>query len=373
MSTDPLNGKLWDVWQGDAIAWLDSLPAKCVDLVMCSPPYEKARTYLEAGEDLGIARSMEAWVSWLIEVAIAMRRVCRGLCVMVVEGQTAGYRYSAGPMLLMADLHRRGFHLRKPPIYRRVGIPGSGGPDWWRNDYEPIICFTSGGKLPWSDNTATGHAPKYAPGGAMSHRLADGARVNQWGPLGSRRGAGNQDVDRNTRKQGRPSHRILTVGEDLTAAILFEGGELKEQAPQKTGSPRRPDGSREGQDYTPPVLANPGNVISQTYSAQEVEQLLGEVYDLIDCKVGGGAMGSDLAHENEAPYPESLVEPFVRCFCPPDGIVCDPFAGSSTTGAVALKWGRRYLGADLRASQVELSRRRLEGLRTMFDQLPKDA
>ena len=60
---------------------------------------------------------------------------------------------------LMADLSRRGFHLRKPPIYRRVGIPGSGGSrdqhaasgggaDWWRNDYEFCICWTRGGKLP---------------------------------------------------------------------------------------------------------------------------------------------------------------------------------------------------------------------------------
>ena len=27
------------------------------------------------------------------------------------------------------------------------------------------------GKLPWSDNTACGHPPKWAPGGEMSHRL----------------------------------------------------------------------------------------------------------------------------------------------------------------------------------------------------------
>jgi hypothetical protein len=40
---------------------------------------------------------------------------------------------------------------------------------------EPIICCTRGGRLPWSDNTAMGHMPKYKPGGKLSHRKKDAA------------------------------------------------------------------------------------------------------------------------------------------------------------------------------------------------------
>ena len=50
----------------------------------------------------------------------------------MVAGQTRNYRWSAGPALLMAELHRAGLSLRNPPIFSRVGIPGSGGPDWLR-------------------------------------------------------------------------------------------------------------------------------------------------------------------------------------------------------------------------------------------------
>jgi DNA modification methylase len=83
---------------------------------------------------------------------------------------------------------------------------------------------------------------------------------------------------------------------------------------------------------------------------------------VIDCgAVGGGNMGSALCHENEAPFPESLAEFFVRSFCRPGGLVCDPFSGSGTTGAVAVRHGRRFVGCDLRASQVELTRRRIAG------------
>jgi hypothetical protein len=94
--------------------------------------------------------------------------------------------------------------------------------------------------------------------------------------------------------------------------------------------------------YKPPALANPGNVI--------------------DCKVGGGRMGSPLAHENEAPFPEELAEFFVRSFAPPGSVVLDPFCGSGTTLAAALRHGRRALGIDLRESQVSLTRRRVAGV-----------
>jgi DNA modification methylase len=86
-------------------------------------------------------------------------------------------------------------------------------------------------------------------------------------------------------------------------------------------------------------LANPGNVIK--------------------CKVGGGLMGHKLAHENEAPYPESLTNFLIRSFCPPMGVVLDPFCGSGTTLASAVKAGRDAIGIDVRQTQVDLTNKRL--------------
>lgn len=289
-----------------------AMPDKSVDLVFCSPPYEAARTY---GIDYRL-RGQE-WVDWAAERFLECLRVCRGLVAWVVEGQTRNFRYSATPALLMADLHRRNVHLRKPPIFSRVGIPGSGGPDWLRNDYEFIVCATSGSKLPWSDNTAMGHPPKWAPGGEMAHRLSDGSRVNQWGKNGSPRGMGNRRADGTLDSSLRPSHRLVT--------------------PNQT---QRENGEDGNGSYLPPVLANPGNIIH--------------------CKVGGGLMGSKLAHSNEAPFPEALAEFFVRSFCPPGGIVLDPFCGSGTTLAVALKYGRRGIGLDIRESQISLTKQRVQ-------------
>ena len=106
-------------------------------------------------------------------------------------------------------------------------------------------------------------------------------------------------------------------------------------------------GKRLSRNNGRPAIANPGNVIK--------------------CNVGGGLMGSRLSHSNEAPFPESLAEFFVRSFCPPGGVVLDPFVGSGTTGAVAVKTGRKFIGIDLRQSQIALSYRRLSEARQQMN------
>ena len=47
-----------------------------------------------------------------------------------------------------------------------------------------------------------------------------------------------------------------------------------------------------------------------------------------------------------------LCELAYRWFCPPGGLILDPFAGGSVRGIVAAKLGRRYVGIDLRPEQI---------------------
>jgi hypothetical protein len=319
----------------DCLEWMRTQPSDSVDLVFCSPPYEAARTY---GIDFNLKG--QDWVDWCVERYVECVRLSRGLVAWVVEGQTRQFRYSAAPLLFMADLHRAGVHLRKPPAFHRVGIPGSGGPDWLRNDYEFIVCGTKGGKLPWSDNTAMGHPPKWAPGGAMSNRQSNGSRVNQWGhSIDS--GATVVDEGGVVRSRGkRPSHELQNRGVNGHGEPGAKGGTKTDR--KVMARSRR--GSRDNGGYNIPALANPGNVLK-----------------LI---VGGGAMGSKLAHENEAPFPGSLPEFFIRSFCPAGGTVLDIFSGSGTTVAVAARLGRNGIGVDIRQSQVELGRRRVSEVQT---------
>lgn len=58
-----------------------------------------------------------------------------------------------------------------------------------------------------------------------------------------------------------------------------------------------------------------------------------------------------------------LCEIVYRWFCPPRGLVIDPFAGGSVRGVVAGKLGRNYVGVELRAVQVESNRRQASRIR----------
>lgn len=78
-------------------------------------------------------------------------------------------------------------------------------------------------------------------------------------------------------------------------------------------------------------------------------------------------MGHKLATENEAPYPLKLVEPFVLALSNPGDVVGDPFLGSGTSGHAALLHSRRFVGADIRSSQVILSQRRLSEVNSALD------
>lgn len=52
-------------------------------------------------------------------------------------------------------------------------------------------------------------------------------------------------------------------------------------------------------------------------------------------------------------------EKLVRFFSEPDGLVCDPFAGSGTTAVAAVRGGRRFVGCDVDPGAVALARGRL--------------
>jgi hypothetical protein len=71
-------------------------------------------------------------------------------------------------------------------------------------------------------------------------------------------------------------------------------------------------------------------------------------------------MGSKLAHENEAPFPESLARSAVMSLCPPGGIVYDPFGGSGTTAAAAIMARRSFVVTDIREEQCDLTLKRIE-------------
>lgn len=88
----------------------------------------------------------------------------------------------------------------------------------------------------------------------------------------------------------------------------------------------------------PPALANPGNII--------------------DCGAGGH-VGSRIANEGDAPFPEELVRKLLLPFCPEGGWVLDCFGGTGTTAKVANVHNRNAVLIEANIDDVERSARRV--------------
>ena len=60
-----------------------------------------------------------------------------------------------------------------------------------------------------------------------------------------------------------------------------------------------------------------------------------------------------------ATFPPELPERILKCACPQDGIVLDPFFGAGTTGLAAEKLGRKWIGIELDPESVQIAQDRL--------------
>lgn len=67
-----------------------------------------------------------------------------------------------------------------------------------------------------------------------------------------------------------------------------------------------------------------------------------------------------------ATFPPDLIEPCILAGSREGDVVLDPFNGSGTTGAVALKHHRDYIGCELNPKYIELTRKRLAKVQLVF-------
>ncbi|MEM4203789.1 MAG: site-specific DNA-methyltransferase [Candidatus Methanomethylicaceae archaeon] len=60
-----------------------------------------------------------------------------------------------------------------------------------------------------------------------------------------------------------------------------------------------------------------------------------------------------------AAFPEKLIEPCILAGSDPGDVVLDPFCGIGTTGVVALRHGRKFIGCDINPEYIEYAEKRI--------------
>lgn len=70
-----------------------------------------------------------------------------------------------------------------------------------------------------------------------------------------------------------------------------------------------------------------------------------------------------------ATYPEELIEPCILAGSQIGGVVLDPFFGSGTTGRVAVKLNRSYIGVELNPKYIEIEKKRTSNIQMTLEGL----
>lgn len=76
---------------------------------------------------------------------------------------------------------------------------------------------------------------------------------------------------------------------------------------------------------------------------------------------GGGKSSEDeYAHEHPAIFPEKLAADHIVSWSNPGDTVLDPFLGSGTTGKMAVKLGRNFVGIEISEAYMEIAQKRIQ-------------
>jgi DNA modification methylase len=308
-----------DIRQGDVLAKLAELPEESVHCVVTSPPYYGLRDYGVEGQ-IGLERDPQQYVSTLVNVFREVRRVLRKdgtLWVNIGDTYAANRSYQV-PSTKGGPKHApaQGFKdsgMRVPEGLKPkdlIGIP-------WR------LAFALQADGWYLRSDIIWHKPNAMPTSAKDRPTT----AHEYVFL--------------LTKNEHYYYNAAAISEPAThAGKVVTLGEKSFSKRQALGMGVAPSGNALKDTYTVPETRNKRSVWS------------------INTQPYKGA--------HAAVFPEALVEPCVLAGSPESGTVLDPFMGSGTTGVVALRHTRNFIGVELNPESISLARQRLDILTNLW-------
>lgn len=322
---------------GDALEMLKGLDGESVDCCVTSPPYYGLRDYGVDGQ-IGLEETPEEYVAKLVDVLREVKRVLRsdGTLWLNIADSYAGsgkgrnsdgscsatgkqatntgavigelFKDKSGckpkdligiPWLLAFALRADGWYLRQEIIWSKPNPMPESVKDRCTKSHESIFLLSK------SPNY-------YFDGEAISEIVADSTVTRMQQDIESQAGS--------TRVPGKSN------------------GVMKAVAAPRYG----------GKKYT-----ENQEVFNRTKS--------GNAYDFRERRNKRDVWTistTPFSGAHFATFPKALVEPCVLAGSRVGGTVLDPFNGAGTTGVVAMNHGRNYVGIDLNAEYLDITRRR---------------
>jgi len=326
---------------GDVRMRLKELPDESVQCVVTSPPYWGLRDY-GVNEQLGLERTPEEYVCKMVAVFREVRRVLRSDGTLwlnigdsynskpeqrkITDKVGAKQKTNAGsnttgsrsvdslkpkdlvgiPWMLAFALRADGWYLRQDIIWSKPNPMPESVTDRCTKAHEYVFLLSKSGIYFYDHEAIKEHA----------------AQNIKSGPGGSNFPPG-QTAHSNARTAGNKTHK--TVAE-------YERSDSEEH-------------------LTAAGLLKVADVPWEMSNKRSVWEIATQPYP----------------EAHFATYPEKLVEPCILAGSRGGDTVLDPFCGSGTTGVVALRHQRKFIGIELNPAYVALARNRIGGDAPLFN------
>jgi len=301
---------------GDSLTELRKLPEESVNCCVTSPPYWGLRDYGVPGQ-LGLERTPEEYVAKMVEVFREVRRVLRTdgtLWLNLGDSYAGGADKTTG----------RADHGTSCPTTHLAG--NSKG------------AINPGPRT--TIQTETGLKPKDLVG--IPWRVAFALQADGWYLRSDIIWAKPNPMPESVRDRCTKAHEYIFM---LTksARYWYDAEAVKEVGAEK---PRKKEGGA-GESAVDRKSRGHDNCMGTdgTRNRRSVWTIATRPY----------------AEAHFATFPPEIPELCIKAGCPKGGKVLDPFFGAGTTGLVAMRLGREFIGIELNQAYCEMAKKRIYG------------
>ena len=329
--------------KGECLSVMSSMPSGVVDCIITSPPYWKMREY-EIGETRGVGiigaeDSPGEYVANLVDVFSEARRVLsdRGSLWLNLGDKYVNKNLMGMPWrVALAMREMDGWILRNAIVWDKVKGTQSVC-DRMRDCYEHIFHFVKRPKYYFAADDV-----RIPPRGRPAQ--VNGKTVSATGVSGARY---RTQIQKSAELSPNEKRAALAA---LDGAIAqMRDGTIVDFRMTIRGQQRIYHSDRKKVSGRAKELADKGFFIMRIGSGGFLPT---DIWRIVP---------EDKAREDAhyAVFPEALLERPIKATCPPNGIVLDPFSGTGSAVAAAVRAGRRGIGIELSGAYHKTAQNRL--------------
>lgn len=325
---------------GDCLTGMQKLPNECIDCCVTSPPYWGLRDYGVDGQ-LGLEETPEQFIKKMVAVFSEVKRVLKPTGTLWVN---IGDSYAA-----------TGKSRSDEQACRKSTLAGGKGNN--------IACKDQPNKI------VSGLKPKDLVG--VPWMLAFALRTDGWYLRQDIIWSKNSVMPESVKDRCTKSHEYIFLlsknqkyyyNQDSIKEVASNNTHAR-QSRAKAGHKSHPNDKSNG--IRPPKAQGiPTGIIKNNES---FNLALSKVVDMRNKRSVWVVNPEALSEAHFATFPQKLIEPCIKAGCPEDGIVLDPFMGAGTTGLVARKLNRNFIGFELNPEYITIAEKRLSNELGLFE------